>query len=139
MLSSRNRFMLLLAVICFAGYSYLGYTLIQQDQHGNEVIGYCPMKHLTHIPCPSCGSTRSVISLVNGDITTSFLINPFGMLIAGIMIVVPFWILYDVANRKNSLLHAYKQMEIYLRKPFIAFPLIAAVIANWIWNISKGL
>lgn len=36
----------------------------------------CVFKGLTGIPCPTCGSTRSVVHLAHGDILSAFAMNP---------------------------------------------------------------
>ena len=36
----------------------------------------CVFKGLTGIPCPTCGSTRSVVHLAHGDILTALALNP---------------------------------------------------------------
>jgi len=41
----------------------------------------CPFLNLTGLPCPGCGYTRSMESLVNGDIYSSFMHNPGWMVL----------------------------------------------------------
>jgi hypothetical protein len=101
--------------------------------------GVCLFKRITTIPCPSCGSTRSVLSVLNGDFTDALLINPFGMLIMVILILAPIWIVYDVVLRNDSLFRVYNRTELFLKQLWVAVPLILLVILNWIWNIYKGL
>jgi hypothetical protein len=36
----------------------------------------CVFKTLTGIPCPTCGSTRSLVHLSHGDIVPAFFMNP---------------------------------------------------------------
>jgi hypothetical protein len=36
----------------------------------------CVFKGLTGIPCPTCGSTRSVVHLAHGDILSALAMNP---------------------------------------------------------------
>ena len=55
------------------------------------------------------------------------------------MLITPIWILFDVTTKKKTLLNFYRQIEIVLRKPQIAIPLILFVLINWIWNITKEL
>jgi Protein of unknown function (DUF2752) len=43
------------------------------------VLSYAPdcvFKGLTGIPCPTCGSTRSVVHLAHGDILSALAMNP---------------------------------------------------------------
>ncbi|MGF1636390.1 MAG: DUF2752 domain-containing protein [Cyclobacteriaceae bacterium] len=97
------------------------------------------MKHATNIPCPSCGSTRSVVSLIHGEFIDALLINPLGYIVATIMLMMPIWILIDLVYKKETLYKLYQKMEVYLKKPQFAIPLIVLIIINWIWNITKGL
>jgi hypothetical protein len=138
MILSRNKLYSLLFVVCLAGYIwiYFSITSINAVTKSAEV---CLIKHVTNIPCPSCGSTRSVMSLIKGDFIGALSLNPIGYLIAFIMLVTPIWMLTDIIMRRNTLLNLYQRTETYLRKPIIAIPLILLLIINWIWNINKGL
>ena len=40
----------------------------------------CVFKGLTGIPCPTCGSTRSVVHLAHGDIMSALALNPLATL-----------------------------------------------------------
>jgi hypothetical protein len=77
--------------------------------------------------------------MVNGDIAQAVMINPMGILVAGIMLTVPFWLLYDIMLKKDTLYINYIQAERKLQAKWVAIALAALVIANWIWNINKGL
>lgn len=134
----RNKLYVLLSTACAAGYIWLAITYHQGVTNYIEP-GICIFKRLTNIPCPSCGSTRSVISLMTGDIQKALFWNPFGIILMIILIVSPFWIFYDVVNRKKTLLNTYIKTELILKRKWIAIPAILIVMLNWIWNISKGL
>ncbi|MHB1278065.1 MAG: DUF2752 domain-containing protein [Bacteroidia bacterium] len=108
-------------------------------QTDKETAGVCLIKHTTNIPCPSCGSTRSVIFLSRGDFQEAFNMNPFGYVVALIMVLLPLWILFDILAKKETLLKSYRKMEVRLKKPAYAIPLVTLVLMNWIWNITKGL
>jgi len=41
-----------------------------------DLLPPCPFRAVTGIPCPSCGSTRSLVHLANGDIAGSLILNP---------------------------------------------------------------
>jgi hypothetical protein len=41
-----------------------------------QILPPCPFRAVTGIPCPSCGSTRSLVHLANGDIAGSLILNP---------------------------------------------------------------
>ena len=125
-------------IACIAGYIWLYFGLSHEYSVGKP-IEVCLVKHFTNIPCPSCGSTRSILSLTKGNFIEAFSINPLGFLIAIIMFLSPLWIIADIAAKKNTLFNFYKKTETYLKRPQFAIPLILLVIINWIWNITKGL
>ena len=129
----------ILSIASMAGYAWLSYGLINNQQGNDHTVGVCIIKSVTNIPCPSCGSTRAIIKLLQGNLLESLYTNPFGIIILIIMLVLPFWILFDLSTKKQSLYDFYFRMESYLKRRIIAIPLIALVIMNWIWNIMKGL
>lgn len=135
---NRNKLYTLLFISCLAGYIYL-YISLTSNFIEHKSVEVCPIKFTTNMPCPSCGSTRSVISIVNGKFRDALSINPLGYIIAIVMVLIPLWLLIDVLIKKKSLFKFYIKMETYLKKPQLAIPLIVLVLINWIWNITKGL
>jgi hypothetical protein len=115
----------MLLIACLAGYVWLYYSITNNITE-KKSVEVCLIKHVTNIPCPSCGSSRSVISLIKGDFIGALNFNPIGYLVAIIMLIAP---IFDF----------YLKIETYLKRPKIAIPLILLVIINWIWNITKGL
>jgi hypothetical protein len=134
---SRKLYAILL-ISCMVGYIWL-YIGMTTNLTENKSVEVCLIKHTTNIPCPSCGSTRSVISLANGKFSEALQINPLGYVVAIIMILAPIWILIDFVIKRKTLLEFYQKMESYLKNPKFAIPLVFLVIINWIWNIKKGL
>jgi hypothetical protein len=134
----RNKLYLILFIACLAGYIWLYFSITKNITENNSAE-VCLIKHVTNIPCPSCGSTRSVISLTKGDFIGALNINPIGYLVAIIMLIAPIWILVDTVRNAKTLFDFYQKIESYLKQPKIAIPLILLVIINWIWNITKGL
>jgi len=138
MLLDRNKLYSILLIACVAGYIWLYYS-IASNVTENKSVEVCLIKHTTNIPCPSCGSTRSIISLTKGNFVEAFDLNPIGYIVALIMLIAPFWIIMDIILRNNSLFVCYQKIESHLKKPKYAIPLILLVIINWVWNITKGL
>lgn len=133
---TRNKLYSLLLLACFGGFIYLFYT---KNYTSNETFRFCIIKNVTGYPCPSCGTTRAVSLLLEGKITESVLLNPFGIVIAIIMTVFPLWVLADIVLKKDSFYKAYKKAESVIRKPWLASVLILLVLLNWIWNLYKHL
>ena len=135
---NRNRLYSILLIACLAGYVWVYFNVTENWAEGNSVE-VCLIKHTTNIPCPSCGSTRSIISLAKGDFVKALQTNPLGYLVAGIMLITPLWIALDIARKRKTLFNFYRRVEAHLKKPGLAIPLMLLLVINWIWNISKGL
>jgi hypothetical protein len=127
---------LIVLIACFSGYLYL---LFITNYSEDGQISVCMIKNATGYPCPSCGTTRAVQALYKGDLTGSFLLNPFGIIVSFALLIFPFWIGFDLATKKQSFFIAYNKMESNLKQKKIAIPLIILVVINWIWNIYKEL
>jgi hypothetical protein len=136
---NRNKLYLVSLLAFLSGYVWLGVAYKTTPSMGDSNVQVCLFKHVTNIPCPSCGSTRSILSLLKGDVVGSFYWNPVGVLLFIIMFISPLWILFDVFNKKETLYSFYKKAELFLKQKWVAIPAIVLVLTNWIWNISKGL
>lgn len=135
---SRNKLYVYLSAACILGYSWLFFFLARSDGNfkGTEV---CLFKYFTHLPCPSCGSTRAVLLLIQGDFWGAFFLNPLGYLIFIVLLIVPLWIVVDLITAKATLHSFYRKSENLLSQKSIAIPLIFIVVINWIWNLYKGV
>ena len=95
----------------------------------------CLFKSLTGIPCPGCGTVRSLQLLVHGDVVGSLLTNPLGLLLTLLVVAAAILVLRD-ARKDDDLL--YRLM--HRRWPPLALVVVVLLtLANWLWNISKGL
>ena len=136
---NKNKLYLFLLFACFVGYSWLLFSLQHKHEIQSQEFTVCLFKKVTTVPCPSCGTTRSVMQLSHGNFLSAILINPFGIIVALIMIIAPVWIGYDFIQKEETFYTAYLKIETILRKRKVAIVLIILVIANWIWNIKKNL
>ncbi len=134
---TKNRLYLLLIFGLTAGYGWLAWSLWHYNTHNDFTP--CLFKNVTGIACPSCGSTRSLIEICRGNIIDAFFINPLGFIVAGILFIFPFWLLYDFILSKESLYNSYIKFEKTLKIKWVAIILITLILANWAWNILKGL
>ncbi len=133
---TRNKLYILFTAACIAGYAWLGFSYFK-DESNHVVLESCLFKHFTNIPCPSCGSTRAVISLLHGNFIDACVLNPFGYIIFLILSIIPFWIIFDLITAKATFFNFYRYSEQLIRQRLIALPLIFIVILNWIWNLLK--
>lgn len=136
---NKNKLYLFLLFACFVGYSWLLFSLQHEHEIQSQEFAVCLFKKVTTVPCPSCGTTRSVMQLSHGNFLSAILINPFGIIVGLIMLVAPVWIGYDFIQKKKTFYTTYLRIETILRKRKVAIVLIVLVVANWIWNIKKNL
>ena len=149
---NRTRVHILVLALSLAGYGWIGWNALRPHEGpGNGVAGIavggghpdatpCPVKLATGLPCPSCGTTRAVESLAAGDLAGSLATNPLGLLAALALLVFPPWVLHDQVRGRNGFFRCYTAVERILQgRPPVALACIALVLANWGWNILKGL
>lgn len=134
---TRNRLYLILGLGILAGYGWVLWFTYHRILNHNFTP--CIFKNVTGIACPSCGSTRSVLLLSHGNFTDALLLNPLGVFMAAIMLIAPFWLLYDVTLKKDTLYTSYKKFEKIVQIKWVAITLIILILINWAWNIQKGL
>ncbi len=130
---------LILTLALVAGYAWLFYTLNLYPDNPSGESGVCLFREVTGVPCPSCGSTRSIAQILKGDMKGALLWNPFGFIIMVIMLVMPVWLVIDLVSGKDALYRFYVKLENILKIKWVAVATIILVLANWAWNIAKGL
>jgi hypothetical protein len=129
----------ILGLLALGSYGWIGYHLLHTESR-EASITVCLFKNVTGIPCPSCGITRSVLELLEGNFRQGLLINPLGIFAMSLLLIIPGWIVVDIIRNKTSLLSVYTRSEELIRKhKLIYIPLIVLITVNWIWNITKGL
>lgn len=125
---------MLSVVACAAGYVWLAAS----SMHAEEGVWRgCLFKQFFHIPCPACGSTRALIALCQGHWKESLLLNPNGVLLAVLMLLVPGWILLDIIKGKDSFFRFIYGWTVLSENASSIF--LFLVLINWCWNIYKGL
>jgi Protein of unknown function (DUF2752) len=134
---NRNILYLFVTIACAAGYVWL--AIQARPEAKSFPITTCMLKHVTNIPCPACGSTRSVLSILDGEFVAALHWNPFGILVLAIMVICPLWISFDWIFKRDSFFRFYHSAQLFLRRKQVAIPAILLVLSNWIWNIYKGV
>ncbi len=136
---TKRKLYTILAGLSLAGYIWIGWNFIEGLEHF-AVPSVCLFKEVTGLPCPSCGTTRSLLLLMHGQFRESFMMNPFGMMLAFAIVVIPLWIMADVFSDGDSFYRRYTRMErLFTHNKLLAACAAAIVALNWFWNISKGL
>ena len=138
-MNKSQKLYLFILTACMVGYIWIGYHVYHTSVDAHASAEVCIIKHVTHIPCPSCGATRSVLEIMQGEIKNAFLLNPLGIVLFLMMLVFPVWIIIDKIKGKTSFYAFYIKAENTLRKPQFAILFAALILMNWVWNIKKGL
>ena len=135
---SRKKINIIFLTLSGAGYIwlYLNFTHFFASQSKFTV---CLFKNVTGIPCPSCGITRSILSLAHGNIQEAFYLNPLGIIVFGAIIIIPVWIITDLLIQKNSFGLFYKSMEKTFQKRWVAIAAIIGILLIWFNNINQHL
>ncbi len=95
-------------------------------------VTLCPLRRYTGIPCFTCGSTRAILALVTGDITTAFLTQP--LVISLICMLAPI-LLFNICAallKKRMLLLSLSRTE----KTVLFVSLTVATLINWLYLLS---
>ena len=74
-ISRRPRWPLWAVLLIFV-WSFLGVALVWLSEHFHQPVQLCLIKHLTGLPCPTCGFTRGALSLLGGHVAQAWLYNP---------------------------------------------------------------
>ena len=136
---NRNRFYLFTSLACTVGYSWLILVSRLKPEEVGERYDVCLVRHFLHFPCPSCGSTRSVLALMQGDLTGGLFWNPLGIVIFLALLVAPLWIGIDLMLKKDTFYRFFRLFEETLRGKWVAIPAIVLLLLNWVWNVVKGV
>jgi hypothetical protein len=89
----------------------------------------CPLHELTGFPCPTCGSSRSIVQLAQGNFLASLTLNPLTALCVTAAILY-FCYSFVVA------LFFFPKLDIQLaenEKDVVRFGLIFLVLINWFY------
>jgi hypothetical protein len=101
-------------------------------------VNICLFRQVTGIPCPSCGTTHAVLSIAQGRFGKAAYENILGYPLLLVIIILPLWILADLYRKKDSFYRFYRKAEIFLRKKWIAWPVILLLLINWGWHVFRN-
>ncbi|MDX2130196.1 MAG: DUF2752 domain-containing protein [Chloroherpetonaceae bacterium] len=136
MLKSTRSFYLFFSAFLLSGWIWLLFQFSTFPHFPSHPV--CIFKHVTGIPCPSCGVTRALEAFYQGDYHSAFLINPLFLPIFFALLFFPCWIVFDFISKRVSFMNAYDSFQKVFQKPIIWIPFFGLLLVNWIWNIAKG-
>ena len=82
----------------------------------------CPLRLLTGIPCPFCGSTSAVMDLGSGDLDAAVRVQPMTVLAAGVLVTTP---------------TGWYRRWAYLSHRYRGALLLSAVAMSWIYQMVR--
>ena len=92
----------------------------------------CPFRAVTGLPCPTCGTTRAAVKLMEGSLLAALSCNPLAA-VAGIAFVAggvaaPLWLLVRLPVPDLS----------PVLPRWVRVATVALLLANWAWVIWKS-
>lgn len=112
-----------IAVVAVWGAVVAGSVWLARKYDANFVL--CQFKRLTDRPCPGCGSTRGVLTLIDGRPIDAWLWNP---LVMSALAVLASLTLLRAATGKRWVL----ELDGSARALLLGLTILA-VAANWLW------
>jgi len=96
-------------------------------------ITFCPLRSVTHIPCPTCGSTAAATCLAAGEPLAALATNPLMVLVGACLAV---WSLHALAA---TFVPAWRfSLDVSPREKKAASYLTALIIvANWVYLLLR--
>lgn len=119
--------------------SCAGWLLFSVSGLAGPDFTVCLFKSWTGMACPACGSTRAVEHLLHGELMLALSINPVGLIVAGSIGAGAMLFVYDLMKGTTVLETTAHRVNAWLKDPLVFGSFITLVVANWFWNISKGL
>jgi hypothetical protein len=93
----------------------------------------CPLRELSGVPCPTCGSTRMVEAFLRGDLNAAFASNPLVFLA---LTGVAAWAIASTLRRVFS--WPAPQVVCNRRERLLArVAVVALVLSGWAWVIVR--
>lgn len=121
---------LLWAAIAAGAYLAVIAAVMLLSVHTGRPVSLCLFKRLTHLPCPTCGSSRAVLALLHGRVVQAWLYNPLvvtagwaGLVILAVRAVTGRWPKLTLSKTA---------------KRYLWVALAVAAAANWAWVVAAG-
>jgi hypothetical protein len=125
--TTRNRSgLLVFALIAAYGAIYLLFSYVNTRMGFS--FGVCPLKRITDVPCPSCGGTRAVLALMQGNLHDAFLFNP---LVIILLFGAPFaaGLFYRLPQDRQERISRSNRLWAVI---------VGALVVNWVYLILAG-
>ena len=119
-----------------AGQVWIVYSYKKLERQ-EEAFNTCIFKRVTGLPCPSCGTIHSVVSILHGNFRKALSENPLGFVGILLVAIVPFWILADLALGRESCYRFFLATERQLKKRWMLFPFLGLILLIWLYKLGS--
>ena len=119
---------------CAAGWAWVALAM---HFPGQGVWSGCLWKEVLHVPCPACGVTRAIVSLLQGNVADALRLNPLGLPLAALLVLLPFALVADGVRRRDGLYRLFLQVDGALRRRRVFVSFVVLVLANWAWVLGQ--
>lgn len=122
------------------GVGWLTYKLLTPTDW-QQGAWQCPFKTIMGIACPGCGTTRGFYAIImHHDVGAAIVrYNAFSVIELPLMVLVAIMFVIDIALQQHWLYDFCLKVDAALKQKWVIIPTILLIIANWGWNIWKGL
>jgi hypothetical protein len=122
-------------ITCLVVYGWVGFNLVRLFIKGSSAPDVCLLKSTTGVPCPFCGTTRSIMSVLQGEWMNALHLNPLGILLIVFVMIVPLWMLVDYISGTQSF---YRTFNVWAKRLGYRGVMILGtviVLSLWLWQL----
>jgi len=131
---TRRHLYFLVLLLGFAGQIWIFYSFKKLEKQ-EKVFNTCLFNRVTGLPCPSCGTIHSIISILHGDFRKALSENPLGFTGLLLVAIVPYWVLSDIAFGKESFYTFYLKTENLLRIRWVLIVILSVIFLIWMYKL----
>ena len=132
----RRQLYFLALFLGLAGQVWIVYSY-NKLQKGEEAFNTCIFRRVTTIPCPSCGTVHSIVSILHGDLRKAFSENLMGFFGILLVAIVPYWILADMALGRETFYSFYLKTEKLLKIRWVLFSILTLIFVIWMLKLMN--
>lgn len=139
MTESKTSFYRLILVLSAIAFLWVSYNFISISRSGESSPDFCLLKSTMDVPCPFCGTTRSVMYGLQGEWHDALQLNPLGIVVIIFAICGPLWIFIDYLRKDDSLYRISKKIVERVGVKWIVVIVLLLLLLLWFRNIQMGL
>ncbi|MCX6287749.1 MAG: DUF2752 domain-containing protein [Bacteroidetes bacterium] len=135
---TRKNLYFLALFLGLAGQIWIVYSYKKLERQ-EEAFNTCIFRRVTGLPCPSCGTVHSIVSIVHGNFRQALNENPLGYLGFPIVLIIPWWILADLAFGRESFYNFYLRSNKFLNHRWVLFSILSVIFLLWLFKLGHFL